>query len=174
MDEINWKAEPDLVLLRDLYALLAEKPSEAVPGLVALAERGSVASMLYLADFYITDKPFARADLSKAQHWYEMAYKGGSPQAAYMFGRLLYKSKEYDGAFSAFLDGAQWGYLPAIYRLAKMYQMGEGCEKNIKECRNCSKLLDLKGTFLQSVILRLFSLRANLGLLRPFVGQSCC
>jgi len=62
-----------------------------------------------------------------------------------MLGRILYQSREYEAAFSAFLTGADKGYSPAIYRLAKMYQRGEGVAKNASEYRRLLEVARSKG-----------------------------
>jgi len=145
MDSLDWNAEPDVDRLRILYGLLAQKPSEALPGLEELATEGSVASMLYLADFYMRGACSSRVDTNKARYWYTQAHKKGCPQASYMLGRILYQSREYELAFSAFLEGAEKGYLPAIYRLAKMYHHGEGVAKDISEYKRLLEAARSKG-----------------------------
>ena len=52
-----------------------------------------------------------------------------------MLGRIYSKSRQYDLAFAAFSKGAEKGYAPAIYRLAKMYEAGEGAPQDISEYR---------------------------------------
>ena len=142
MESLNWGNEPDLDQLRKLHAQLSKNPRDALPGLEALGERGSVASALYLADYYIK-QPFA--DESKARYWYSKAHDKGYPQASYMLGRIYSDSLEYDLAFSAFSKGAEKGYLPAIYRLAKMYQRGEAVPQNISEYRRLLEIAHSKG-----------------------------
>jgi hypothetical protein len=47
-----WENEPDIDELRRVYALLSTDASQALAGLRALSERGSVMSMVYLATAY--------------------------------------------------------------------------------------------------------------------------
>lgn len=126
---MDWGKEPDLERLRRLHALLSNNPHDALPGLEELAQEGSAASTLYLADFYMGN----HKDENKARFWYTKAHEQGVPQASYMLGRLRYKSHDYEGALEAFSKGAEKGYAPAIYRLAKMYQHGDGTAKNVFE-----------------------------------------
>ena len=133
MYSLNWEDEPDLYELRRLHALLLKNPPHALVGLERLAERGSLASALYLADFYMKDGCSSYADASKARYWYSKAHDKGHPPASYMLGRIYSKSRQYDLAFAAFSKGAEKGSAPAIYRLAKMYQVGEGAPQDISE-----------------------------------------
>jgi TPR repeat protein len=140
MNGLNWENEPDLDELRRLHALLARNPADAVPGLEALGERGSVASALYLADLYMMGDCSPYGDESKARYWYSRAHEKGCAQASYMLGRLYSKAHQHDLAFAAFAKGAEEGYAPAIYRLAKMYQRGEAAPQDLSQYR---RLLEL-------------------------------
>jgi len=143
MDGLNWEDEPDLYQLRRLHALLLNNPPHALVGLERLAERGSLASALYLAEFYMKDEsPYANA--SKARYWYSKAQDKGYPPASYMLGRIYSKSRQYDLAFAAFSKGAEKGYAPAIYRLAKMSQVGEGAPQDISEYRRLLEMARAK------------------------------
>jgi len=122
----DWKNEPDLDRLRDLYAKLENNPFQALPGLKELAEQGSLASALYLADYFMNQASPPNKNEDQAKYWYAKAHQYGYPQASYMLGRLYYEENQYQLAFEAFSKGAEKGYAPAIYRLAKLYQNGEG------------------------------------------------
>jgi TPR repeat protein len=140
---VNWEEEPNLGELRRLYQELSTNPSAALPGLEALGERGSLASALYLADFYAKDGAYA--DPQKTRYWYSKALEQGYPPASYMLGRIYSQLGERALAFSAFSKGAERGYLPSIYRLAKMYQHGEGVAENSAEYRRLLELAYSRG-----------------------------
>ena len=78
MESLNWEDEPDLYELRKLHALLLRNPPHALVGLERLAKRGSLASALYLAGFYMRDG----CDASKAKYWYSKAHDKGYPLAS--------------------------------------------------------------------------------------------
>jgi len=143
MEKLKWEEEPDLDELRKLHAELANNPIGALPGLEALGERGSLASALYLADFYMESSPYA--DTSKANYWYFKAHERGYPPGSYMVGRAYVQSGEYELAYSAFLKGTEKGYAPAIYRLAKMHQSGKGVARDTSEYRRLLELAYSKG-----------------------------
>jgi hypothetical protein len=52
VNELYWEGEPDLPELHDAYGLMATDPVRAVAQLTDLAERGSLMSMVYLAEAY--------------------------------------------------------------------------------------------------------------------------
>jgi len=128
--EAEWHAEPDLEELGAAYALLRVSPANAVSRLHALAERGSVMSMIYLGDAYASGKGAIR-DLDKAQKWYQQATDYGSVRAAYILGRLYLTLKRYDEARKAFKLAAARDFAPAAHILGRMYWAGTGGEKRI-------------------------------------------
>jgi TPR repeat protein len=140
VDYIDWAKEPDVDQLRKLVGLLDKNPAEALHGLEGLAELGSVASCTYQAYFYLEGGPPQLLDLAKAKYWYAKAQDRGDPEAAYMLGRLHYKSHDYELAFASFSKGTEYGYPPAIFRLAGLYKHGEGTVKDISEYK---RLLEL-------------------------------
>ena len=142
--DIEWDREPDLDELRTAYALLATNGSVARPKLEALAGRGSILSMWYLADAYASGRFFAK-DLDKAKTWYIRAEANGWIPASYNLGREYYELNDYNSAFEAFSRGAAKNYVPAVYRLAMMYKDGLGTTKDINECRNLLNIAVSKG-----------------------------
>jgi TPR repeat protein len=145
MDSLNWGDEPDLDQLRELHAKLDTNPEDALPGLERLGERGSLASALYLAEFYMKNRVSADTELNKTKYWYSKAHAKGHPQASYMLGTIYSQSGDYKAACLAFSRGAEQGYAPAIYRLAKLYQAGEGVPKNIAEYKRLLEIARSKG-----------------------------
>ena len=136
MDKVDWNAEPDLERLQIMHGLLKTNPSEALKGLEKMAENGSTASILYLASFYMREVCSSYGDESKAKFWCKKVGTKDSPEACYMLGRLECKSGAYKEALAAFSSGAEGNYPPATYRLAKMYQRGEGTAQDLAKARS--------------------------------------
>jgi TPR repeat protein len=135
MYDIRWEREPDVEEYRRLYSLSKSHPEKALIGLEALAERGSVASMLFLAWEYRAGGASRSKDLHKAKYWLGKADEAGSAAASYMLGVVCSQLSENDEAFAAFSRGAARDYLPAIYRQAIMYREGLGTPQDINRCR---------------------------------------
>jgi TPR repeat protein len=96
-----------------------------------LADKGSIASMGYLGDAYSSGRFFVKA-LDKAKMWFLRAEASGWRPASYRAGRTYYMLNDYDSAFRAFSRGTD--YVPAIYRLAIMYEEGLGTTKDLRVC----------------------------------------
>src|SRR5579863_4214290 len=144
MNEIQWEAEPDLDGLRQAYGLMRTDPSAAITRLEALAARGSVASMLYLAGGYRNGEQLNR-DIEKAKYWYQQADQRGFGPAAYMLGVLHLELGEYAAALASLVRGTEEQYPPAMYRLATMYRDGVGVKKDLGRYREYLELAVLKG-----------------------------
>ena len=136
MHNIKWQDEPDVAEYRRLRSLYATDPGTALIGLASLADRGSVASMLYLAEEYRNGSGYQAKDLERAKIWYAKASERGYASASYMLGVVCTQLMDNDGAFIAFSKGAALHYLPAIYRLAMMYRDGHGVPQDIHRCRS--------------------------------------
>lgn len=160
--DIKWDREPDLGELRTAYALLATNVSAARSKLEELADRGSVASMWYLADAYSRGRFFAK-DLDKAKTWYIRAEANGWIPASYNLGREYYTLKDYNSAFEAFSRGAAKNYAPAMYWLARMYEEGLGTTKDINQCRNLLIIAASKGHLFAKRALALLYINGSLG-----------
>jgi TPR repeat protein len=123
--DLHWDREPDLGELHRFYKLLSQDPAGAVTGLESLANRGSVASMWYLAELYAGRKAMPKC-IDKAKYWYTRAKEKGYVEASHMLGRIAYDEHDCVRAFSEFSAGANTGYPPSMYRLGLMYGKGEG------------------------------------------------
>ena len=133
MTEINWQNEPDLDEIRRLHAMLSTNPEEALAGLTKLARRGSVASMLYLADGYM-GKHFDK-DLSKALHWFVEADKTGYPVATHWIGHVYLEQQRFAEAIEAFSRSSKAGNLSSLYTLATLHRDGKGTMKDAEITR---------------------------------------
>jgi TPR repeat protein len=130
----NWESEPDLQQLRRAHGLLTTDPARALTDLKSLADRGSVMSMVYIADAY-KNGIGTRVDLSQAREWYTRAGDLGSLLSIYELGRLCLDLKQYSDAKYAFERGAARGHMPSMNMLGKMYYNGLAGEKNFAKSR---------------------------------------
>jgi TPR repeat protein len=169
MAEAYWKDEPDRDQLSRFYSLLTSDPGKAVAGLEALAQRGSTMSMWYLADAYVSGTGLPK-DSDRAKYWYAKADQMGCAPASYMLGRMCIKAQEYDVAFAAFSRGAQKGYLPCMYRLAKMFQDGVGTRRDLHECRRLLEAAVSKGHIFSKRDLATLYVRGSFGLIPAMRG----
>lgn len=112
------KQEPDLERLRHAHALLSTNVPQALTELEALAERGSITSMLYLAHAYVRG---GNPDIARAEEWYRSAYEKGSSSALYNLGSFYYKKGDFFEAEKIFLDGYSKKDAPSMYWLATIY-----------------------------------------------------
>ena len=130
-----WEKEPDLAKLREAHALMATAPKQALIELKALASRGSLMSMLYIASAYKEGKG-TEVNISQAEEWYKRAGDGGVSLASYKLGRLYLEEKDYSRAKEVFMLGASQDYMPSLNMLGIMYRDGEGVEKNIDKAKD--------------------------------------
>jgi len=129
-----WANEPDIEQLRRLHALLRTDAARALNGLEGLAERGSLMSMLYIANAF-SEGVGVRADPQQSEQWYRKAADCGSMLARYELGRLLLKREEYRAAQEAFERGMSQNHAPSIHMLALMYLRGQGVSKDKRRAR---------------------------------------
>ena len=133
--ETIWESEPDLDALRRSHAMLAANPLEALKELRKLADRGSVMSMIYIANSYRTGVGTDK-DLYQAQEWYRCAAQKGSPLAAYELGRIYLEENNYVKAREAFESGSAKNYAPSMHMLARMYLLGTGVTRDISRAKD--------------------------------------
>ncbi len=132
--DIDWTEEPDMMELRNAYALLGSHFNQARQMLEKLAERGSLASVLYLGDAYASGR-YGSKNLLEAKKWYERAEAREWIPAPHRLGRIYFTLGDYASALRAFSRGADKGYSPAVYRLGKMYIEGLGAATNLEQGR---------------------------------------
>ena len=133
-NRIDWTKEPDQVELRRAYDLRATDSTQALVALKALADRGSMMSMMYIAEIYRNGKETS-VDLDEAQKWLRRAIQNGSVPASYELGRMLFEFKNYPQSKEAFEIGETHNFAPSINMLGTMYLNGIGVEKNLTRAR---------------------------------------
>ncbi|MEH2492505.1 tetratricopeptide repeat protein [Bradyrhizobium sp. AZCC 2230] len=124
-DVDEFQQEPDLPALSAAHELLKAHPERALPMLEELAGRGSLMSMVYLADAYRKGLGVS-PDVERAKSWLNRATSEGSRVAPHQLGLLCLDLKEYQRAEEMFRLGASWDYLPSLYRLGMMFADGTG------------------------------------------------
>jgi TPR repeat protein len=129
-----WKDEPDIDELRRLHGMLVTHPAQALIGLKELAGRGSVMSMLYLADAYRTGTGTG-IDPSQTREWFARAAAAGSLLASYELGGIHWDAKDYETAHREFSRGAAKEYAPSMNLLAMMYANGLGVPVDVQRAR---------------------------------------
>lgn len=125
--------EPDVKRLQDAYALLAADPRRGVAELEELAGRGSVMSMLYLAQ---TFQQGPLADPGKTESWYRAAYEADSLNAVFGLGGFYYRENNYAEAEKVFREGASRGDGLSMYWSASVYTVAPGNTDRSHEIRD--------------------------------------
>jgi TPR repeat protein len=129
-----WEQEPDIDEIRRLHGMLSSDAVRALEGLKELAERGSVMSMLYLADAYRTGTG-TDIDPSQSQEWFGRAAAAGSLLASYELGGIHWDAKDYENAHREFSGGAAKKYAPSMNLLAMIYVNGLGVPVDVQRAR---------------------------------------
>jgi TPR repeat protein len=127
---IDWAREPNIEGLNRARDLLAVAPDRARLHLEALAKRGSIMAMIYLAEAYFrgTELP---GDREKVDLWYGRATDAGSIQASCYQGWLKTIDGDFAKAVELYEIGVRANFTPSIYRLGRMYYSGLGVEKDL-------------------------------------------
>ena len=99
--------------------------NEALEKYRLMAESGSVEAQLRLGWMYQTGHG-AKADLNEARRWYLKAAESNSPEAQFYLGKLYRAEKLYQQAMNCFHKSAAQNYMPSVYQLGVMYELGEG------------------------------------------------
>lgn len=116
--------------LESAHALLdAGKHQEALGKYRGLAHRGSIAAQLHLGWMYQEGTGVQRS-LEEACKWYQKAADSNSPLGQYYLGLLHAQEENYQLAIEWLNEAAEQGYMPALYRLGKMYETGKGVAAN--------------------------------------------
>jgi TPR repeat protein len=124
----EWEQEPDLAAIE--RAGLLDDP-EAEVQYRALIERGSVFSMIRLANIFECRSPDQGGpDFEQAEFWYCRAVDSGSAVATFHCGYFYLRRRNYDKVKDMFAIGMQRHYAPSIGRLAHLYLNGLGVSRD--------------------------------------------
>ena len=94
-----------------------------------LAERGSATAQVFLGWMHQLGRGVER-DLEEAARWYKKAADAGSAEGQFYLGTLLCNQEEYQQAIAWLERAASQDYMPAIFRLGKMYDIGSGVTRD--------------------------------------------
>ena len=117
--------EPDLPAFARAYELLKTDVAAAIKELVALSERGSVRSMILLAQVHELER-YGRVDLDVAEHWFRKAASTGFARPQYVLGRTLVVRQRFEEAREILTASADQNYMPSFRLLAFMARFGKG------------------------------------------------
>jgi TPR repeat protein len=158
-----WDNEPDLAQLQLAHALLATDPAKALVELKALADRGSVMSMLYIAHA-VRNGAGTQVDLPLAEEWYRRAASRGCLSASYEVGRVCLDMQDYPKAVEAFRNGAAKNYPPSLHFLGMMYLKGQGVQKDVSRARALFEQAVSRGNVFAKRSLGVLLMRGGFGL----------
>lgn len=116
----EWRQEPDLDKLRAAYQRRQNDPVGAIAAFRELATRGSVKSLLYMAEMF-RDGLGVEQNSNEAMKFFEQARKLGSLDGLLSLGMLYAEIGSIDKAEEVFKEGAKREYAPAMDRLAMIY-----------------------------------------------------
>jgi hypothetical protein len=150
--------------------MLQSDSANALIELKALAESGSIMSMVYLGDAYKLGKG-TKIDLSRAEEWYRRAADKGSLLGSYSLGRLYFRLKRYVEAKNAFSVAAARDYIPAVHFLGRMYASGKGVEKDSVKAEQLLERASKNGSVLAKGVLAYLLTHGHLSPLRFLRGM---
>lgn len=114
---VDWSLEPDLNELRRAVDELSSDPLKALRDLERLANRGSLASMLYIGQAYESGSA-GHANLERAEEWYRRAADAGQIRAVFALGDLCRRRGDHAAARVTYERGAAAGYSPSMRAMA--------------------------------------------------------
>ena len=124
-DKRVWADEPDSPRVNEAYRLLFSDPDRAYGQLLALADGGSIMSMVYLG-WMFRDGIGRKADFPEAEYWFKRVADSGALIGTSYLGELYQIHGDHNKAREIFSIGAAQEYVPAMYLLGRMYVFGSG------------------------------------------------
>jgi len=115
---------------RDVNATIAEhlekgQYTEAFEKSRLLAERGSTTAQVFVGWMYQVGRG-VKKDLEEAGRWYKNAADAGFAEGQFYLGRLHLDRGNYQEAIHWIVKAASQNHMPALFRLADLYDVGEG------------------------------------------------
>jgi TPR repeat protein len=101
--------------------------SEAFKIYRLLAESGSTGAQLRVA-WMLQTGCGVESNSGEAYRWYLKAAEQQSAEALFYLGRFKRAENKYQEALQCFQDSARQNYMPAVYQLGVMHELGEGVE----------------------------------------------
>lgn len=103
--------------------------AEALEKCRALAESGSPQAQVFLGWMYEVGRG-VKGDVEQARRWYEQAADGGSARGQFYLGRLSLRERNYQEAIAWLERAASQDYMPALFRLACLYEVGRAVQRD--------------------------------------------
>jgi hypothetical protein len=138
------RQEPDQERLHRAAVLLQTAPEQAVAEFRALAEGGSVLSMIYLGHAF-RNGTGTKINLEKSEEWYRLASDRGSALAAGILGAYYYDTSRYSLAETYFKISADRNYLPGIFRMGKFYLDAPNGDQQLTKARGYLEVATARG-----------------------------
>lgn len=157
-----WAGETNIDETRHAYELLQRDSARAVVRLAALANSGSLMSMVYLGHAYATGKA-PTVDQAEAEYWFRRASDGGSLLGLYFLGKLQFSQNRYSEAQKAFEVSANGGNPLAMATLGRMYLNGVGLPKDVHAAKKLLTSAAGQGHLIAKSDLSLSFLRGDFG-----------
>ena len=154
--------EPDLAALAEAVALVKTDVPAAKAKFEALVERGSIHSMVWLGTIYSWRVRPPNYELAAA--WYQRASDAGSIDGGFRAGVVYSHLKKYDLALEAFERGAEHGYGPSLYLLARAYSLGRGVKVDFNKAINLLWQADKAGHLLAKRLIGQYYMMGKAGI----------
>jgi TPR repeat protein len=142
---------------------------EAFENYLTLAETGDIHAQVMVGWLYEMGRG-SNQDIDKARFWYSKAANMDSLEGQFYLGSLYRLERKYSEAMIWLEKAAAYMYGPALYRLGKMYELGEGVsidkEKAIKYLEDAAR----QGHLFAKRELSIKMLRGELGIMSTFKG----
>ena len=114
----SWDTESDQEGLIEAFALRHDDPERAVSLLFALAQEDSPIAINDIGEGYYWGKSLP-CDEAEGEKWFERAFELGSRRGLLNYGKVLFYRKDLVAAEAVFRRGADGGWGPAFYWLAR-------------------------------------------------------
>jgi TPR repeat protein len=133
-DWVILDADPDKDRAREATALIASDPERAFPLVIALAQQGSIWSMIQTAWCYHKGLG-VEANASDSESWYQRAYEAGSDRALLDYARILAARGDVALLAAVYGAGAARNWTPAALRLARLRLRQSTTRETLLEAR---------------------------------------
>jgi TPR repeat protein len=138
------------------------KYKEALDRYLILAETGFVEAQLRVGWMYHTGHG-VKVDLDQARRWYLRAAESNSLEAQFYLGTLYRTQKLYQEAMKLFEKCAERNYVPAIYQLGKMSELGEGVSVDKEKAQRYYKQAASMGHLMAERDIAVMMIRGHMG-----------
>jgi len=153
--------ESDIANLERAHALTTTNRSQGIAALVELANKGSVMSMLYLAEAYYLGP---NVDVPAAEFWFQSAQKHDCSKATYGLGVINYWSGRFDRAEEYFAEGASKNDPLCMYWLAHLRISGSEYDEQFLAAEKLLRKSSALGSLRAKIVLGKFYVFGKYGM----------